>query len=84
VFRKNKETKQKKIFKIWDGQIKPIIEAKKTSNKKQLASKKPADKTAYKALSVLYIADSNIHSAPKKTNGMTVTFPWQHFPYLCP
>ena len=50
----------RKYLKIWNDQIKPIIEVKKTSYKKWLASKNLEDKTAHKAISKLYIADSNI------------------------
>jgi RNA processing factor Prp31 len=43
-----KEMKKKKL-KIWDNQIKSIIEAKKTSYKKWLPSKKLEDITACKS-----------------------------------
>jgi len=46
---------RRKYLKIRDDQIKPIIEAKKTSYKKWLASKQLEDKTAYKStINILY------------------------------
>ena len=39
------ETKQKEIFKMWDDQIRQLIEVKETSHNKWLASKNLQDKT---------------------------------------